>query len=201
MENLTPKQQQVYDFIRAYFADHGTAPSYHEVRDGLGLRAVSTVAKHLKYLESKGALSSPWKNGKRVLKLTGVAGPAVTLPLLGTVAAGDPIEALEVPEEIEVPQSLLRAGDCFALRVRGDSMIEDGIHDGDIILVKRQPTAENGQTVVAIVDNDEATVKRFHRRGNTVELRPANAAMKPMKFEASRIQIRGVLIGLLRKYQ
>jgi len=201
MNNLTPKQKQVYEFIRTYFEDRGHAPSYEEIRDGLGLRAVSTVHKHLKYLEKKGFLNSPWGNGKRVLRLTGWAGRAVTLPLLGTVAAGDPIEALEVPEEIEVPQSLLRGGECFALRVRGDSMIEDGIHDGDLILVKRQPTAENGQTVVAVIDNEAATVKKFHRRGNTVELRPANAALKPLHFPSSRVQIRGVLIGLVRTYQ
>jgi repressor LexA len=201
MDNLTPKQQQVYDFIRAFFEDHAHAPSYEEIRDGLGLRAVSTVHKHLKYLETKGFLDSPWGNGKRVLTLTRMPGRTVALPLLGAVAAGDPIEALEVPEEVEVPQTLLRGGECFALRVRGDSMIEDGIHDGDIILVKRQPTAENGQTVVAVIDNDTATVKKFHRRGNAIELRPANAALKSMHFPAARIQVRGVVVGLMRTYQ
>jgi len=201
MDNLTPRQQQVYNFIRAYFEERDTAPTYDEIRRGLGLRSVSTVAKHLSQLERKGFLTSPGGSNKRALKLTAWAGRAVTLPLLGLVAAGAPLEALEVPEEIEVPEGLLAGGECFALRVRGDSMIDDGIKDGDIILVKRQPTAENGQTVVAIIDGDEATVKRFHRRGNTIELRPANETMKPLKYAAGRVQVRGVLIGLLRSYR
>jgi len=124
----------------------------------------------------------------------------VTLPLLGLVAAGSPIEAVEVPDRVEVPESLLRGGECFALRVRGDSMIEDGIHDGDIILVKKQETAETGQTVVALIEG-EATVKKFYRRGKQVELRPANPEMKPITVAADKVKIQGVVIGLMRKYK
>ena len=125
--------------------------------------------------------------------------PSVSIPLLGYVAAGRPIEAVELPDQMDVPQGLLRSGECFALRVKGDSMIEDGIHDGDTILVKKQEVAENGQTVVALVDG-EATVKKFYLRGDKVELRPANAAMKPMVVDAEAVQIRGIVIGLIRSY-
>ena len=127
---------------------------------------------------------------------------AATLPLLGTIAAGRPIEAIENPEAIEVPASLLGAGERYALRVRGDSMVDDGIQDGDVVVVRSARRAENGQTVVAIVDG-EATLKRFHgpeRGGRWVELRPANAAMKPLRVAADRLEIRGVLVGLLRRY-
>lgn len=129
---------------------------------------------------------------------------AATLPLLGTIAAGQPIEAIETSEVVEVPPSLLGAGERYALRVRGDSMVEDGIHDGDVVVVRSARRAENGQTVVAIVDG-EATLKRFHgpargTGGRWVELRPANATLKTLRMPAERVEIRGVLVGLLRRY-
>jgi repressor LexA len=124
----------------------------------------------------------------------------VSVPLLGMVAAGEPIEAVEIPDNVDVPQSLLRGGECFALRVKGDSMIEEGIHDGDIILVRKQERAENGQTVVALIDN-EATVKKFYRKGKSIELRAANPDMEPIMIEADKLEIKGVVIGLLRSYR
>ena len=198
--NLTRRQQEVYAFLRDYFGEQGTAPSYEEIRRQLGLSSLSTVHKHLKQLERKGYLRSPWGSQKRALRLAEHGRPSVTLPLLGTVAAGLPIEAVEVPDQVEVPESLLRGGECFALRVRGDSMIEDGIHDGDLILIKKQETAETGQTVVALVEG-EATVKKFYRRGKQVELRPANPEMKPITVAADKVKIQGVVIGLMRKYK
>ncbi len=197
--NLTRRQSEVYQFLDEYLREHGTAPSYEEVRDHLGIRSLSTVQKHLKQLERKGVLRSPWKSRKRALSLVEHGSPAVSVPLLGMVAAGEPIEAVEVPDQVDVPEGLLRGGECFALRVKGESMIEDGIHDGDIILVKKQESAENGQTVVAMI-GDEATVKKFYRRGKTVELRPANPDMEPMMVNAKELSIRGVVIGLLRSY-
>jgi repressor LexA len=201
MDSLTARQQEIYAFIGGFIRERGAAPSYEEIRRALGLRSLSTVHKHLKQLERRGWLHSPWESRKRALTLVAErpAG-AATIPLLGTVAAGAPIEALEVPEETEVPESLLRGGECFGLRVRGDSMIEDGIHDGDLIIVKSQETADNGQTVVALVDG-EATVKRFYRRDDAVELRPANAAMAPIVAAAGRVRVRGVVIGLVRQYK
>ena len=199
MESLTRRQKEIYEFLRHRLEREGVAPSYEEIRDGLGLKSVSTVHKHLKQLERRGWLDSPWGSRKRALSLRGPGPRALALPLLGEVAAGVPIEALETPEEVEVPEALLSGGECFALRVRGESMIEDGIHDGDIIIVRSQTRAETGQTVVAVVDG-EATVKRFHPRGKTVELRPANAALTPLVVAASRVQLRGVVVGLMRKY-
>lgn len=198
--NLTGRQRQVYDYLAGYFREHDTAPSYDEIRKHLGLGSLSTVHKHLKQLERKGYLNSPWGSMKRALCLTELGGRSISIPLLGMVAAGDPIEALEVPEGVEVPESLLRGGECFALRVRGDSMIDEGIRDGDMVIVKRQETAESGQTVVALVDG-EATVKKFYQKGKTVELRPANPAMESIMVEAKRVKIRGVVIGLVRSYR
>ena len=201
MENLTKRQKEVYEDLKHYFREHGTAPSYEEIRWGLKLRSLSTVHKHLKQLERKGYLSSPWGSQKRAMSLVEIGGRSVTLPLLGMVAAGEPIEAVEIPEEVEIPEGLMRGGECFALRVRGESMIDEGIKDGDLILVKRQETADNGQTVVALVDNDEATVKKFYRKNHTIELRPANPEMEPIFLEAGRVHVRGVVIGLMRSYR
>lgn len=224
---LTPRQRAAYDFVIRFSRRNGYAPSYDEIRRNLGLASLNSVAKLIAQLRRRGYLAEAPRNAKRWL--AAAPGAAVlgrewaadrtappletrtqrstrpepaTLPLLGTIAAGRPIEAIEAPEEIEVPASLLGAGQRYALRVAGDSMIEDGIHDGDVVVVRSARRAENGQTVVAIVDG-EATLKRFHapeRGGRWVELRPANAAMKPLRVAAERLEIRGVLVGLLRRY-
>lgn len=126
---------------------------------------------------------------------------SVSIPFLGVVAAGTPIEAVEVPESIEVPESFLSNGSNFALRVRGDSMIEEGIREGDILIIMRQTHAENGQTVVALVQG-EATVKKFYRQpGEVIELRPANSAMKPIRVQPDDVEIVGTVVGLLRHYR
>ena len=124
--------------------------------------------------------------------------PSFTIPLLGTVPAGDPLEPIEGSDQLNVPRFLLSDGENFALRVRGDSMIDDGIRDGDVLVVKRQATAENGQTVVGLV-NGEATVKRFYRKEGGVELRPANPLAKSIVLESGAVEIRGVVIGLIRR--
>ncbi len=209
---LTPRQHTAYEFIADFLDRHHYAPSYEEIRRHLGLRSLNAVAKLVLQLRRRGALAEAPFNAKRSLTL--LAGPVLRAPragaheperapmtvrLLGLIAAGRPIEAIENPEPIEVPASMLGPGERYALRVRGESMIEDGIQDGDLVLVRRAARAENGQTVVAVVDG-EATLKRFFRRGPRIELRPANAALRPKRWPASRVEIRGILVGLLRRY-
>lgn len=229
---LTPRQRAAYDFITGFSERRGFAPSYDEIRRHLGLASLNAVAKLVTQLRRRGYIAPAPHNAKRWLAAvrgrgmaaaggrgTAVVGgrgiaaaakrppgapqPAAVLPLLGTIAAGRPIEAIEAREEIEVPASLVGAGgsgERYALRVRGDSMVEDGIHDGDLVVVRSSRRAENGQTVVAIVDG-EATLKQLHGAGTPwIELRPANAALKPIRVPADRVEIRGVLIGLLRRY-
>jgi len=193
---LTPRQHTAYEFIAGFLDRHGYAPSYEEIRRHLGVRSLNAVAKLVTQLRRRGALAEAPFNAKR--SLAPVAPPA-TVSLLGLIAAGRPIEAMENPEPVEVPASMLGPGERYALRVRGESMIEDGIRDGDLILVRRAARAENGQTVVAVVDG-EATLKRFFRNGPRVELRPANAGLGPTRWPASRVEIRGILVGLLRRY-
>ena len=200
MADLTEKQQAIYDFIRRYIGERGMAPSYEEIRKALRFRSYNSVQKYLKKLEEKGYIKSPWGNRKRALELVDPGPMAVTIPLLGRVAAGRPIEAITQAETIDVPEVLLRGDDHFALRVVGDSMVDDGIRDGDIVIVKRQRDARNGQTIIALI-GDDATIKQYHRRGARIELRPANSRMKPIVVGEEDLQIQGVVIGLIRKFR
>ena len=199
---LTPRQHAAYQFIVGSIDRRGIVPSYEELRRHLGVRSLNAVAKLVAQLRRRGALAPAPLNAKRSLAPTARAlraRQAATLPLLGLIAAGRPIEAIENPDPVEVPESMLGPGERYALRVRGDSMIEDGIHDGDLIVVRRAPRAEDGQTVVAVIEG-EATLKRFFRRGPRVELRPANRTLRPLDVPAASVEIRGILVGLLRRY-
>jgi len=199
MAGLTERQRAVYDFIKGYISARGMAPSYDEIRRAFRFRSYNSVQKHLKRLEEKGVLRSPWKNQKRALELVEPSPSSATLPLLGRVAAGRPIEAIQNPETVEVPEMLLRGEDNFALRVVGDSMVDEGIRDGDIVIVKRQRDAENGQTVVALI-GDDATIKQYYRRGARVELRPANPRMSAIVVDEGDLQVQGIVVGLIRKF-
>jgi repressor LexA len=197
---LTPAQERVYQFLRDFLQQQGYTPSYEEIRQHLGFQSLNAVHKHLKQLERRGYLRSPWKNQKRVLELLPLRTGTAIIPFLGVVAAGTPIEPSEVPELVEVPESFLGNGNNFALRVRGDSMIEEGIREGDTLIITRQAHAENGQTVVALV-RGEATVKKFYRHGEEIELRPANSQMGPIRTAADEVEVVGVVVGLLRHYR
>ena len=196
---MTPKQRKVYEFIRDYIRTYGYSPSYDEIRERFNLRSYNSVQKYLKQLEAKGFIRSPWGNMKRALELVEQAPRALSIPLLGTVAAGKPIEAIEVSEEIEVPEGFLSGDGHFILKVKGDSMVADGINDGDLVVVKKQKTAESGQTVVALIDG-EVTIKRFYRRGHKVELVPANDALAPILVDGDRVELEGVVVALMRRY-
>jgi len=197
--SLTPKQQRLLLYIKDYLKTKGYAPTQWEIARRFRLKSLGSVQAYLKALEAKGYLSKSW-NGKRAIRLADQGGTAVRLPLAGTVAAGRPIEAIEQSETLEVPAGLLRGGENFALKVAGESMIEEGIHDGDIVVVRKQASAEPGQTVVAMIDG-EATVKKFYRKKKQIELHPANVTMKPLVVTAGQdFKILGVVAGLVRKY-
>ncbi|MEX0879871.1 MAG: transcriptional repressor LexA [Thermoanaerobaculia bacterium] len=196
--NLTKRQKEILDFIRAYRLEHGISPTQREIRERFRLSSFGTVQKHLKRLEEKGALARQW-NRSRGISLREEPAGARGVPLLGLVAAGRPIEPFPQEESIEVPSTLLGKGEHFVLRVRGESMVDDGILDGDYVVVARREKAESGQTVVALV-RGEATLKRYYAEGARVRLQPANAAMKPMTVDARDVTIQGVVTGLIRDY-
>ncbi len=205
---LTPARGRVcYRFVDDdHRKQRGYSPFREEVRAHSGSMFPASVSKRLEQFEERRCLESLPNNRKRSLdhrwslEIIPLCTGSVSIPFLGTVAAGTPIEAVEIPESIEVPENLLGNGDNFALRVRGDSMVDEGIRDGDILIVTRQPHAENGQTVVVLVEG-EATVKKFYRHGEEVELRPANSRMEPIRVCADKVEIVGTVIGLLRHYR
>jgi repressor LexA len=199
---LTEKQKRFLEYLTRYREEWGQAPSFDEICDHFGFRSYNTVTTYFRILEKKGYVRLPeTKNRKRAVE---VIRPKETrrfeLPLLGRVAAGRPIEAVETPDIIDVPPSMTGRGDHFVLQVRGDSMQEDGILDGDYVVVRKQPIAENGETVVALLDN-EATVKRYYRRKDVVELRPAHQGMAPIMVRAGDFRIEGKVVGVLRHYE
>ncbi|MEW6516851.1 MAG: transcriptional repressor LexA [candidate division FCPU426 bacterium] len=196
---LTRKQKEVLDFVESYRREHGYAPTLREIGEALGLSSVATVYQHLKHLEAKGLIR---REGGRARQMETTSLPeqprAQNVRLLGLVAAGSPIEALEQPESMALPEDLLGRGETFVLRVKGDSMIEDHILDGDFIVVEKREHAQNGEIVVALIEH-EATVKRFYREAGQIRLQPANAAMRPIYVPEEQLRIQGIVIGVLRK--
>jgi repressor LexA len=199
---LTDKQKEFLGFVSQYTDEWRRSPSFEEICSHFGFTSFNTVTTYLKALERKGYIRLPEKkNQKRAIEvISPVETKRFELPLLGRVAAGKPIEALEQVDVIEVPPSMAEQGDHFVLQVKGDSMKEDGILDGDFIIVRKQPIAQNGETVVALINN-EATVKKYYREKTHVELRPAHSGMDPIIIKEGNLQIRGRVVGILRKYK
>ncbi len=198
MSPLTPKQKAVFDFIVSFTEREGYAPSQQEIARAFGFSSLGTVQNYLVRLEREGVLRKDW-NARRGLQVrASVAKNSLELPLAGTVAAGRPIEAVSTPDTLEVPASMVGSGENFVLRVKGDSMVGDGILDGDFVVVRKQPQAQSGQTVVALI-RGEATVKRLVHKGERIELHPANPAMEPLVIEGEEdFRIEGVVVGLIR---
>ena len=199
---LTKKQRRVMDYIGSFQELNGYSPSYEEIAEGLGYRSKGTVHKHLKHLVEKGMITKQW-NRSRSIELVPEPSEikAVNLPLLGLVAAGEPIVAIENPtEEISVPENMIGIGNHYVLKVRGNSMIDEQIRDGDYVIVEDRPNAETGETVVALVGGEEATIKKFYPENGKIRLQPANEKMLPIILPASSVQVKGVVIGILRKY-
>jgi repressor LexA len=198
---LTRRQREIFDFVREFVDAEGYSPSLEEIGARFGLSSVATVHKHVQHLVEKGYLRKALHRSRSVEPVEPEARPVVSLPLLGSVAAGAPIEAIEVAESIDVPQHLVpRRGRCFVLRVRGNSMIEEQIRDGDYVVVEGGPEARDGETVVALIRGEDATLKKFYRQGSRVRLQPANPEMRPIEVPAAEVEIRGVVRGLLRQY-
>jgi repressor LexA len=198
---LTKRQKQILDYLDSFIEVNGYSPSFEEIADNFGYSSLATVHEHLTNLERKGYLRKDY-NKSRSLELVASEGAlAEELPLLGLVAAGLPIEAIEQNETLAVPHDMLRGGSNFVLRVRGNSMVEEQIRDGDYIVVQSRQTAENGEMVVALVHGDSATVKKLYReKDGRIRLQPANATMQPMYFPEDEVQIQGIVVAVIRKY-
>ena len=198
---LTRRQREIYDFIRSFVADNGYSPSLEEIGAHFNLSSVATVHKHVQHLVEKRFLRKAWNRSRSVEPLEPPSSGTVSLPLLGVVAAGTPIEAVEVAESFEVPAELVpRGGRSYVLRVRGDSMIDEQIRDGDYVVVENRSDAEDGETVVALIRGEEATLKKLYRQGPMVRLQPANEKLEALAIPARDVEIQGVVCGLVRRY-
>ena len=201
-KDLTYRQRQIMQYIVQHIESHGYPPTVREIGEAVSLSSSSTVHAHLRNLEDKGLIRRDAVLTRAIKVVTGAIEAAkprrlISLPIVGRVAAGKPVLAVEDIEDVfQAPQDFWGDGASFMLRVDGDSMIEDGIHDGDYVIVRRQPVAENGDTIVAMVDN-EATVKRFYKESGRIRLQPANSQMQPMFLDD--VTVVGRVIGLLRR--
>ncbi len=199
--HLTKRQKEIFDYICAYLEKEGYAPSLEEIGEEFGLSSVATVHKHVQNLVEKGLLRKAWNRSRSIEVVDRSATPeSVEVPLLGLVAAGSPIEAVATPDRIGVPPEMVGSKECFALRVRGDSMIEDHILDGDTVVVESRQAPRDGETVVALIRREECTLKRIYRDGGKIRLVPANASLEPTVYPAEDVEVQGVVIGLLRDY-
>jgi repressor LexA len=198
---LTKRQREILDYLNEFIQQHGYAPSLEEIGRRFSLSSLATVHKHLTNLQEKGFIRRAWNRSRSVeLVQTRAGGRAVELPLLGFVAAGAPIEAIATAESISVPEDLVGKRDTYVLRVRGESMIDEQIRDGDFVIVEDRKTAENGEMVIALVGSSDVTLKKFYRENGHVRLQPANPSMKPLIVPADQIQVQGVVVGVMRKY-
>ncbi|HEY2012324.1 MAG TPA: transcriptional repressor LexA [Bryobacteraceae bacterium] len=205
---LTKRQKQVLDFIANFVDDNGYCPSYDEIAKGLDLASLATVHKHISVLEGKSYLKRGFNqsrslelSSKYVLEQRRTKAPLPDIPMLGRIAAGSPVESVEQREMLNFAD-FAGNGNTFALEVRGNSMIDDHICDGDLILLDKVSEARDGDIVVALVAGSETTLKRFYRdSGSMVRLQPANSSLKPMYYPAADVQIQGRLLAVLRKYK
>jgi repressor LexA len=204
---ITKRQREIYDFLYDFVQKNGYSPSFEEIGQGMGLSSLATVHKHISNLEKKGLLKRDYNRSRSIdvlpvrglfkRQMKGVSETA--LPLVGRIAAGQPIEAVENPETISLGD-ITRSKDVFVLQVKGQSMQDEHIVEGDYVLVEKTNTAPDGEIVVALVNGTDATLKRFYREGANIRLQPSNSAMKPIIVAARSVQVQGRVIGVLRKY-
>jgi repressor LexA len=204
---LYKKQKQILDFISQYIQTNGCSPTLQEIADAMNLSSLATVHEHLQALEKKGIIKK-YDGAVRGIEIIdnsiNANLTAVELPLIGYIAAGEPIEAIEndLATVMVSPDMVSKSKRCFVLQVKGSSMIDEGIMDGDYVVLKQQETAENGQIVVALIDKDFATLKKFYKeKDGKIRLQPANNNMDPIIVDAEQVKIQGVVTGIVRRYK
>lgn len=196
---ITRRQKDVLDFLTKFIARHGYAPTFEEIASHFNFRSKGTVYRYIQTLKEKRFIRHEW-NRTRAIELAPVMEEVIPLPVLGVVAAGKPIRSGDLNEQIGIPTELLSSGGHYILKVQGESMVDEHIMDGDFVIVQEKSSAEDGQTVVAMIDQEKATIKKYRRRNGTVELIPANPSLKPLVVDVRRVTIQGIVVGVLRKY-
>jgi len=197
MEALTKRQKEIYDYIQRFIESHDYAPSYREIANFFSLNSVATIADHIDNLKEKGVLTKDY-NEARSLQLTPRWDERTfEIPLMGTIIAGYPIEAIRTNETIDIPKDMM-GKNVFALKVRGDSMVDDGIFDGDYVIIEQTQNPKNGDIVVALIDEGNATLKRFYREKDRIRLQPANSNYNPIY--SKKVVVQGRVKGVIRKF-
>lgn len=200
---LTKRQREILDFVEGFVRFRGYSPSFEEIAENFGYRSLATVHEHLSNLQAKGYIKKNYNESRSIeLMQEELRLGALELPLLGNVAAGHPIEAIPDRETIAVPEDMVAGSVAghYVLRVRGESMIDEQIRDGDYVVVQSRDTAHNGEMVIALVDGEHATMKKYYREGRRIRLQPANPNLEPLYFDEERVTIQGIVVGVIRKY-
>lgn len=204
MKTITKAQKRVLDCIlRLLEENDGQSPSYEEIATCAGIATPSTVCVHVKNLESKGFLKTKFKSGRSIEILDRQrrdSGSVVQVPLAGRISAGKPFEAVAVHESIALPANMVGKSETYVLKVEGESMIDDHVMDGDLVIVEKRTSPREGETVVALVRNTDVTLKRYRRQGRKIRLDPANPSYQPLLLDEDEVEIQGVVVGLLRKF-
>jgi repressor LexA len=199
---LTKRQKEILDFVTEFIDREGYSPSMEEIAAHFHFASLNAVFKHLQALESRGYLRRDPNRARAIEVAHGDSTGARTVPMFGYIAAGRPIEAVEAPETVSIPEDFLpRRASCYVLRVQGESMIEDHIQDGDYVVVESRAEAFDGEMVVALVDGESVTLKRLYRENDHIRLQPSNPAVAPILLDFARVKVQGVVVGVMRKYR
>jgi repressor LexA len=198
---LTKRQKQILDYVQEFIGKNGYAPSLIEISRHFDLHSISTIHKHLVHLEEKGLIRRHWNRARAIEVVPAQPTPeARDVPLVGLISAGQPIEAVRANEVVAIPEDMIGRRDVFVLKVKGESMVEEQVRDGDYVIVENRTEARNGEMVVALLDGENATLKKFYREKTEIRLQPANPTMKAIYVKDKELKIQGVVVGLLRKY-
>lgn len=198
---LTKRQRQIFDYLSEHIQQHSYAPSLEEIGHRFNLSSLATVHKHLTNLQEKGYIRRVWNRSRSIeLVATHSGERTINLPLLGSVKAGLPIEAMVTPETISVPEALVSNHDNYALRVNGNSMIDEQIKDGDLVIIEDRKSVNDGETVLALLSGIKTTLKKIYRENGLIRLQPGDPSIKPIIVEPSQLKIHGVVVAVMRKY-
>ena len=197
---LTKRQRDILDYVKDFLHRHGYSPTLEEIANHFSLASLNGVYKHLRALEERGFIRRLSNQSRSIQVLETSLSRQVVLPLLGYIAAGQPVEPVADVEEISVPESFLTRRKNYVLRVRGDSMIDEHIQDGDYVIIEQREEAQNGETVIALIDGESSTLKKFYREGNRIRLQPANPDLTPLYVDEAQLQVQGVVVGVMRRY-
>ena len=201
MEPLTKRQQEILKYLARFIDEHGHGPTLDEIRRNFGLVSVSTAHKHLAHLQTRGWIKRDKNHARSITIIPATEQrPGIGIPLQGDIPETDATPTQHAPETISVPEDLATGAKTYALRVHGDTMLDEQLHDGDIVIVDDRTTAENGETVLALIDGSKTTVMTFHEEDGRVRLQPGDPATEPVVLDADRVQVQGIVVGMMRKY-